>query len=1150
MTIRGVRTAVGVVGVLLVSGGGCGLEKLPPHYPMPQAPGHDVAFQCQSDAPPPARPPSIFDWDDALADWPNANREGVFADALPIRNPSVHARDVVARWSRPQSDEFPTSDPVRRASLVPIGGDYWWHTSYPVATGRWMSSGFVQKPGDLFPTPVRNRTGTMWKAFTIDGDQLRVAVGGDDDPAVGIELLVEPKDGEDLSKCDTKAPQPRAVDRPAVKGRETYTSVYVRRGRGGEAVVSYDLPTNTAACPLKGRSAVLRVFDLAAEPHVNVGDIEVSPGAARPTPVWGVGDFHTHPTSYLGFGGLHGMHALWGVPGGSIKRYRNPKSVTAKINVSRDIPGCDEGHKHYNAHHGGFAAPLMINVSEARSSEDLKDLSLPIMADSHRSQGGPTFSDFPDFRRGAHQQYHITQIHRAYMGGLRLMTALALQNQGLEYGMGWVECGADGRPTVQVAEDMTVVRAHVEAMKQLAEANGDWMEIAYTPADARRIIAQNKLAIVLGVEVDQLGQTEDVDNEIAELERLGVRQVVMIHAVDNQLGGPAVFNDLYNSVNDWLNRDPKMRDWVEPLSGELELKDKVPESFFSITTQPLLSNDPDYEPILLRLGNPRRIVLSDAFPHPGPLTHKIGPIRYGVLHPFVNSTPIWDKVRGFYDGFGAGHRNTRGLTPRGAEYEARLMQRGMLIDVAHMSDAAVQDTIETERAHQCTSYPLMISHAHFRKLSVARDDSDRGTSMVMATSDLVRPVVTDALKHHIDNPMSACIQDHAKCVDKVLHAATRLSHEELPGPATVSTGNLPREYDIPTNEVKAIGARRGVIGVFLSQGMLDSSSMKLPFADDCAGSSKGFATSLLFAEQAMSGGGVGLATDFAFTRSVTPRFGVDACAAYLDAGSGSAAGAQLLETLIDPDQYRFAAQRTRVAYAPGGANEPLDPYVMGERTFDFNEDGLAHMGLVPDMLQDVANVLGPARDSAMDPLFGSAEAYIEMWERARAQAKCDDAGPLCHPGVLEKRDPRACGNACPDSWNGGAPLQSVDERYGVCRTGKAITMLAVDDHGTPISLAPVWAQHGVDLHPTAPVDLSKQGDWAVFPIRTRQLWSCGGSGPISLDCPPAANYVKVRRVLERTMGEVENCNWEPVPPAVGNKRVVFECLMGPPEGTP
>ena len=45
----------------------------------------------------------------------------------------------------------------------------------------------------------------------------------------------------------------------------------------------------------------------------------------------------------------------------------------------------------------------------------------------------------------------------------------------------------------------------------------------------------------------------------------------------------------------------------------------------------------------------------------------------------------------------------------------------------------------------------------------------------------------------------------------------------------------------------------------------------------------------------------------------------------------------------------------------------------------FNLDGLAHFGLLPDMLQDLKN-LGPSRDD-FEALFSSAESYISMWEK-------------------------------------------------------------------------------------------------------------------------------------------------------------------------
>lgn len=53
----------------------------------------------------------------------------------------------------------------------------------------------------------------------------------------------------------------------------------------------------------------------------------------------------------------------------------------------------------------------------------------------------------------------------------------------------------------------------------------------------------------------------------------------------------------------------------------------------------------------------------------------------------------------------------------------------------------------------------------------------------------------------------------------------------------------------------------------------------------------------------------------------------------------------------------------------------------GERTFDYNADGVAHYGLFPDLLADMQRRRGGR--AAIRSLFGSAEAYLRMWARAR-----------------------------------------------------------------------------------------------------------------------------------------------------------------------
>jgi hypothetical protein len=56
----------------------------------------------------------------------------------------------------------------------------------------------------------------------------------------------------------------------------------------------------------------------------------------------------------------------------------------------------------------------------------------------------------------------------------------------------------------------------------------------------------------------------------------------------------------------------------------------------------------------------------------------------------------------------------------------------------------------------------------------------------------------------------------------------------------------------------------------------------------------------------------------------------------------------------------------------------------GDKTFDLATDGVAHYGLLPDLLAAMAQQPGGAQ--ALKILDGSAEAYLRMWERAAGTA--------------------------------------------------------------------------------------------------------------------------------------------------------------------
>jgi hypothetical protein len=60
-----------------------------------------------------------------------------------------------------------------------------------------------------------------------------------------------------------------------------------------------------------------------------------------------------------------------------------------------------------------------------------------------------------------------------------------------------------------------------------------------------------------------------------------------------------------------------------------------------------------------------------------------------------------------------------------------------------------------------------------------------------------------------------------------------------------------------------------------------------------------------------------------------------------------------------------------------------EPY-LGERRVDFDTEGMVHLGLLPELIEDARN--DGATDADLEPLFRSAEGYLRMWERAEARA--------------------------------------------------------------------------------------------------------------------------------------------------------------------
>jgi hypothetical protein len=58
----------------------------------------------------------------------------------------------------------------------------------------------------------------------------------------------------------------------------------------------------------------------------------------------------------------------------------------------------------------------------------------------------------------------------------------------------------------------------------------------------------------------------------------------------------------------------------------------------------------------------------------------------------------------------------------------------------------------------------------------------------------------------------------------------------------------------------------------------------------------------------------------------------------------------------------------------------VDKQRTGDRVFDLNVDGMAHIGLMPDWLADLRMAAGPDADAIIHDMSRGAEAYLDTWK--------------------------------------------------------------------------------------------------------------------------------------------------------------------------
>jgi microsomal dipeptidase-like Zn-dependent dipeptidase len=499
---------------------------------------------------------------------------------------------------------------------------------------------------------------------------------------------------------------------------------------------------------------------------------QVDPG----TELWGFADLHAHLMAHLTFGG----NAFWGAP--------YDPDHTGDEAMEHVLGSCEPIH-------GG-----LININP--------EVGHPV------GGGWPEFIIWPRFTTLVHQQAYVDWIYRAYQGGLRLITCLAVNNEML---------GTRTNPKLPT-DDKSSVERQIAAMKQMIvdldrQAGGPgqgWMQIAYTADEARAIVKADKLAVVLGMEVDSLGnwrRLEDlqeacgndldrarelIGKELDWLHNIGIRQITPIHLTDNAFGGTAVYMRLLDILNIFVT------------GNHYDV-----ENAFETGVRYRLDHDGADV-----VDDAQRAVIAggDSLSKQPKMSHQT------LLRQIPAVRDLFEALES--PTIAGGHANVRGLNEYGVVLLQEMMRRGFLLDVDHMSQKSTDAALDLAEHY---TYPVISSHSWFRDLFFSADvEFGREDPQHYGTSD-VHKVASEVGKR--------------------------------------------------ADQVERIGRLGGIVAPILNQGdVMDFGNVmphlanKVPIS--CAGSSTAWASSYLYAVEKMGGRGVAIGSDVNGAAAMPgPRFG-------------------------------------------------------------------------------------------------------------------------------------------------------------------------------------------------------------------------------------------------------------------------------------
>ncbi len=156
---------------------------------------------------------------------------------------------------------------------------------------------------------------------------------------------------------------------------------------------------------------------------------------------------------------------------------------------------------------------------------------------------------WPHYADGSHQQVGVKELKQAWRAGLRLLVATAVNNQAL--------CTLTllHKKKSLRCDDMDSARLQIQAIHEFARKH-PWYRIARDPWEARQIIHQGHLAVIIAVEVSNLFPASHGDwrEQLDELYDMGVRSFELAHETDSRFAGSAQQHGSFFAILNTLKR--------------------------------------------------------------------------------------------------------------------------------------------------------------------------------------------------------------------------------------------------------------------------------------------------------------------------------------------------------------------------------------------------------------------------------------------------------------------------------------------------------------------------------------------------------------------------------------------------------------------